>query len=171
MLDGALHVPPYVQLVGLVGADPDPPPLAYDTLNVFDVHFAVNVIVAPLTVVAFAMDAPAAYVLLAQEPLLAVQVHPSKCLPVGAVYVLDGALHVPPYVQLVGLVGADPDPPPLAYDTLNVFDVHFAVNVIVAPSTAVAVEIDAPAAYVLLPQLPVLAVQVHPSKCLPVGAV
>ena len=48
---------------------------------------------------------------------------------------------------------------------------HFAVNVIVAPLTAVAVEIDAPAAYVLLPQLPVLAVQVHPSKCLPVGAV
>ena len=60
MLDGALHVPPYVQLVGLVGALPEPPPFAYDTLNVFAAHVAVNVIVAPFTVVAFAIDAPAA---------------------------------------------------------------------------------------------------------------
>ena len=59
---------------------------------------------------------------------------------------LLGALHVSPYVQLVGDVGAVPDPPPLAYDTLNVLSAYTAVNVIVAPFTVVAVEIDAPAA-------------------------
>ena len=58
---------------------------------------------------------------------------------------LDGALHVPPYVQLVGDVGADPDPPPLAYDTLNVFGVPQILALYVGtPSTPVRVPLALP---------------------------
>ena len=52
--------------------------------------------VTSLRVVAVEIDAPAAYVLCAQLPLLAVHAHPANCCPVGAVYVLFGALHVLP---------------------------------------------------------------------------
>ena len=62
----------------------------------------------------------------AQLPLLALQPHFVN-VAWALVNVLSGALHVPPYVQLVGLDGALPEPPsPAAYATLNVFAVHVA---------------------------------------------
>ena len=73
-------------------------PLKYSPLlqlPAFSDQVAVNVIVAPLTDVAVLIDSPAAYELFAHWPLLAVQVQPAKSYPF-LVYVLLGALHVPP---------------------------------------------------------------------------
>ena len=83
-------------------------------------HVAVSVIVSPFVAVAVAIEASAANVpQLVLSPLVHAQ--PAKLCP-DLEYVFAGAVQdVSPYVQLVGVVGAVPEPPPASYDMLNVF--------------------------------------------------